>query len=555
MFPFQVLGRLCQEIVFPRAKMYELDEYDLKQQGEEIAKIESGECGHQVGSRAWLISGSKAEGFIIQNFWGQPLSDEDNMGIYGGGWCVGRRQYPRLNLSTEGTKPAYCRLQVLGDPDVLAEDMGQSRDCFGQMGAAAARRCLRRDAGSYWLSSEDMVRHIRVGGSARDASFHGPAQSYSNDSLDFIPAVVCSGPLDCMVAYGTRKRNGLWPKGKTLQRILSMPAVLAPTGHKMSSNRALEWRCSWSIPELLLADDMPRWVKQAYWTLKFTVKNRIKKLRQQRGLTETEGRSIVGSYHLKTTLMWQLERMDERYWAAQCPFTLFLAMLRSFKVNLQQEYLRGSRSYGPYMAHYFIPQCNLLEYVSRDDLKLALEVVDEILDNPLKAILMCPEFFPFVYGRETPRNEIAYTSFGLTPEKEDLEAESVAQRLLDSMVELEGAVQRSPSSFAVAKEKLDKQLRSLDEHRRMNGQSPVPLAKLSGWVCEYSDIPAPRVSPQQDPIVFINGLEDTIDWESIDSPVDRSSTVNRDSMGDRDSKVQEKGVIASVAGWIGNWFS
>ena len=117
---------------------------------------------------------------------------------------------------------------------------------------------------------------------------------------------------------------------------------------------------------------------------------------QCRGQNEAaDGRSKIGSYHLKSVFLHFLEKRPPSLITS--PFQLFLDLLTHLDVYLQVGKL----------PHYFLPQCDLLETVGNDERHLARRVIREILSNPLNALLTSPTRPQQIYGEEVSPDDLA----------------------------------------------------------------------------------------------------------------------------------------------------
>ena len=147
-------------------------------------------------------------------------------------------------------------------------------------------------------------------------------------------------------------------------------------GSKESQNPEKEARNSWSPGEILLISKLPQYIKKGLVAAKFTYKYRVK---INRGEQETDGgRSHVGTYHLKTTLLHHLEKTPPSKINSA-----FHVMMNVFH-DLCKYLKRGN------LPHYFLPECNLLATVGRDEQHLALQTIQDIVCDPISTILKCP---------------------------------------------------------------------------------------------------------------------------------------------------------------------
>ena len=298
----------------------------------------------------------------------------------------------RLVLQTDDCRPGQCRLEVVGDQDDLAARMGKTESygvLRGHIGKARASTCMEEQGGRTWLSSHATLRALVGLPEDEDGRVHGPAGMLGKDVIDVVPCIVGSQPLPDTNAFLDRVAVKSWPKQETQTRISKLPAILVSVGHFASPNAKIEWRHSWSLAEILMAKDMPCWVKQAFWAFKYTLKHALVQAHPQphRGCCylccrkETwspRGRRQLGSYHIKTVFLWELE--EPAAWYGDCPFRL---MMRLF-ARLQQ----CLNSHG--LPHYFTTDVDLFDGIEDQELELAKGCVDRIITDPIAAIICSP---------------------------------------------------------------------------------------------------------------------------------------------------------------------
>ena len=463
-----------------------------------------------------IVTGSRAEGFTLEDGWGIEKADVDSMYIYGGAWTVHvpcpstqTPVQPYLELDLTGCDPAYGRVRIVGKKDVLAERMsnnvgrgklryptvlfgavmlgvvfyfvfsnetvsastgitgliallsmpahirsGYYRREDGYRLLEVFRRNLPRvysvlmfwsipsdsiylcfwplppdspDSQQYYLSSEEIITALGDFGHAQNKE--GPSQTIAGD--DYVPGLLCNGRFKNMDDFLHRSR-GSWPKRDTLDKIACLWGLLVPTGKKGSDFRYYEWRYSYSLPEILIARDMPPWVKIAYRTVKYTLKSlKLKTIADQDDESELPnfnmktpllwasekiadhlfnsllhlpdelqyaavgGRSKISSYHIKTVLMWELEQNYGDH--NECPFELVQSILHRLYDCLNKGKLKN----------YFNCDCNLLEGVAPEEVALTKENIKKILKDPLKFILFCPLNPREVYGETNP-DDLSY---------------------------------------------------------------------------------------------------------------------------------------------------
>ena len=242
------------------------------------------------------------------------------------------------------------------------------------IGPREARQSFVERDGETFLSSSKVLNLLS---DRQQPQLHqGPSQQVRD--TDLVPALVCSAPFPCVTQYLTRQCHGEWPKPEALTEIAALPGIIVPTGRKGSEERDLEWRYSFSPQELRLAQDMPTWVKSGYRAFKYTLKAILRMSREPRSPTETDGRSTICSFHMKTILLWTLEQPF--VWQQECPFRVMILLLFTLDSFL---------GWGK-LPHHFNPDCDLLDTVSEHEVQFTRACIEGILRDPVAAIVSSP---------------------------------------------------------------------------------------------------------------------------------------------------------------------
>ena len=332
-----------------------------------------------------ITSGSRAEGLTLEDDWGYDPSDTDKMWLNGGplGVHVTGRQQARgescLDFRPEGCSPAYCKLQISN-----LHRLKESTTVLGERWFD--NTCVEESDGVTWLNTYNTVRCMKDSTNTRGDSVSGPTSQYRNS--DTVNTLVCSAaPPDLYHEFCSRTR-GPWPTEYMINYILRLPMLLVLVGHKLSAEFMLEARISWSHLEYKLIKELPESVRQGYIAYKYVMKRFLK---AHRGPNEADdGRSKIGSYHLKSVFLHFLEKRPLSLITS--PFTQFMDLL-----ILLDDYIQVGK-----LPHYFLPQCDLLETVGNDERQLAQQVIQEILSDPLNALLTSPTRPQEIYGKVNP---------------------------------------------------------------------------------------------------------------------------------------------------------
>ena len=301
-----------------------------------------------------------------------------------------------LELHNYDNPPGYCRVKVVGSAEsvfsrVKMALLDNSDELTTDRTAVTTFKdfFVADEEGHLWLSSLGIMQNCTA---KRLGNISGPAYKISLHNaeyeFDLVFALGCSRPLPFIQDFCKRQRPGRWPYQHTMKSMCNRIGVLVCVGHKGSPPvlQRTQFRFSFSIQEVLLAKDMPPWVKQGFIAFKYTVTAELKKVKQS---AVSEGRSYISSYHMKTVLLWMLER-NNHLWHAQCPFHIFLLLIRTFKSHLL--------STPPNIPNYFIPECNLLENTDETEIESALHALHQIETDSVSTILGSPQFPEIVFS-------------------------------------------------------------------------------------------------------------------------------------------------------------
>ena len=315
---------------------------------------------------------------------GHNPSDTDEMILNGGhlGVYVTGGQQARgkscMDFRPEGCSPAYCKLQI-SDLHGLKESTVYGVRWFEDP-------CVEESDGVTWLNTYNTVRCMKESIFTRGQPVSGPASQSGN--TDTVNTLVCSAAHPDLHHEFRSRTRGPWPTADVINYLLQLPMLLVLVGHKLSTEFRLEARISWSHLEYKLIKELPESVRQGYIAYKYVMKRFLK---AHRGQNEAaDGRSKVGSYHLKTVFLHFLEKRPPSHITS--PFELFLDLLTHL-----DDYIQVGK-----LPHYFLPQCDLLETVGNDERHLARQVIQEILPNPLNALVTSPTRPQEIYGEVSP---------------------------------------------------------------------------------------------------------------------------------------------------------
>ena len=403
-----VLQNLALEIAFPKIGISHVEAWLVRENEELIVRLENGWAYQKATFYGPFVSGSRPEGLAMDDHWGHNNADRDLMWLHGGPLGVhvagGQQQRGRscLDFCPEGCPPAYTKLQVTDLPTLrqkswIKEVHETGNQCWLNVFRALVDRPVPLSTGR-----------------------SGPAVQVDQD--DYVPTLVCNGPHpDIQHEFAKRPRQ--WPSATLIAFLLKLPMLLVLVGHKLSAEFPLQARVSWSHLELKLIQELAVNVRQGYIACKYVLKRFLK---ARRGQNEAgDGRSNVGSYHLKTAFLRYLENKHPLYMITMTPFEIFVDLLH----ELDEHFKVGK------LPHYFLAQCNLLETVEKGELCIARQVIEEILTDPLNALLTTPTDPIQIYGAVHPDSlVVAFRRFSSHPtcEQSQEELSGLLARVLET---------------------------------------------------------------------------------------------------------------------------
>ena len=105
-------------------------------------------------------------------------------------------------------------------------------------------------------------------------------------------------------------------------------------------------------------------------------------------LKEPEG---LASYHLKTILFWTCEKTYSSLWTMDTLGWGFLTLLDEIKGCLREGRI----------SNYFIPECNLIELVKKEDLSVWLGKLEAIRKDPIPFLIRFHDLHRHVFTLST----------------------------------------------------------------------------------------------------------------------------------------------------------
>ena len=449
------MGPFAVEAAFPLFAITPPERFFNATNEEALEKIVGGFHWQEQGPVSF-DAGSRAEGLAMEHQCGHGMADMDTMEVFSRAWdvclcqdkCNIFRGMCHLKLDESQSPLAYGRVKVVTGTDEYGVKGLLSRmeeDASERFGEGKLNRCIVEKGGHMWLSSRETVWALQSVGWNGMIDICGPAGRILDGYFDYIPALLCEGKHPALAAFLQRKR--LWPGYDTLYEMRSdIPILLVCTGPKNSPHRDLEFRLSWSLYEVIMAKNLPLWVRQAFVAFKYVMK---KEMTERRGSVErNDGRCMISSYHLKNVFFWTLEE-EPAALQSTSSFELFLLLLEKISGYLKSHVCR--------IPLYFLPDCNLLENIPVSELELAREALKKIKEDPILAILTSPVEPSETYGYVHVTKE--------TMSMEDLGGVAI-QVLLPSVQALQNI--KGNILFSEEYSHIDHLLALVDNHRHWN---------------------------------------------------------------------------------------
>ena len=373
------------EAAFPVGAICQLSDSIVKRNTKLISELG---CKKPYTCGGILVTGSRAEGLALEDTWGHPPADTDVMKLEGSEIIVhvpeGHRGIDSpscLTYRPERCPAGYTKLEV------------SNTDRLSRAGWRWWRgSCVYNDGSRRWLNTYTTMRRIMKEYGRNDVDskrvISGPAGQCR--ATDTVPTLVCNSPHPELEQEFCRRPRGQWPPTSLINLMRQLVILLVLVGHRYSSEFEfrLQARLSWSACELALIRELPGSVLQGFIACKYVLK---RFLANRRGRNEfIDGRSRVGSYHIKIVFIHFLEKNPESLTAS--PYRLFLDLL--FEINV---YLEMGK-----LPHYFQAKCDLLETVGEDERWHVRQAIRDILSDPVHALLTSPTDPQQIYGKVRP---------------------------------------------------------------------------------------------------------------------------------------------------------
>ena len=170
-----------------------------------------------------------------------------------------------------------------------------------------------------------------------------------------------------------------WPKKATQEEIREGGrCFLVATGHPSSEQRHLEWRMSFSDLERRLARSLNHLQRKIYMTVNVIQKCYLKQPK------------VLCTYHIKTTMFWELEESVESDWTEENILPRTLSVLDRLQRYMEQHNLPS----------YFMPDNNLISRADAEDVSQVLAALRQVRLRPLQHIYGIDERLLFRFSTQ-----------------------------------------------------------------------------------------------------------------------------------------------------------
>ncbi len=192
----------------------------------------------------------------------------------------------------------------------------------------------------------------------------GAITATSTNSVDNVYAIRCRKWPHIAEPFCCRHRPSGWPTQETREKIVNYGIHVVGVPYKKSLHPDIEWRLSYSGPEVYLASSLTLQQRQVYIILKYLSKAFLKH------------KPCFFSYLLKTTFFWTCEEIPQRYWTAANLSVCLLAIIDKLKHFLSEGHI----------PNYFIPQSNLIGHQPVDHIQTLFLAIHDMRSDPLQII-------------------------------------------------------------------------------------------------------------------------------------------------------------------------
>ena len=203
----------------------------------------------------------------------------------------------------------------------------------------------------------------------------GPALTTKREDVevDHVPTGCCPEWPSEAVEWITRPCLSGWPTRDMKQALASHGCHFVAKPHRLSMNEELEFRFSFVVTTKKIIEQITSAQRQCYIIFKTLVKYKL-------------GANIhFSTYCLKTIFLWNLEKIPRKQWEH-----LFSGLAGSF-TSMLNDLIHGLTEHN--IQQYYIPQSNLIDHVSKQDLRGNIKDLCELRKDPLATLLQYDDLY------------------------------------------------------------------------------------------------------------------------------------------------------------------
>ena len=164
-------------------------------------------------------------------------------------------------------------------------------------------------------------------------------------------------------------RGRSWPSLSLIKYIVKRGCHIVPKPcYGWKSNDLLDWRWSFSLAEMILANARTKEMDLSYLVLKSIFYRYLKPV-------EFNDNTLT-SYLIKTVMLWQCEENNETWWSERSKVNCISILLNKLKESFYNKQLR----------HYFIRSINLLDNVDDELILFGQAILESICAEPIICI-------------------------------------------------------------------------------------------------------------------------------------------------------------------------
>ena len=206
-------------------------------------------------------------------------------------------------------------------------------------------------------------------------------------SVDRVPAIVVADFPNIASEWVTRHRE--WPSLSVVKRISMSGCHIVPKPYcSEEENNFLDWRWSFSLAEIILANSRTTRMNISYLLLKSIFYRYLKPIEYDK--------KTLASYIIKTVMLWQCEENDETWWSNKSIVKCVSVLLNRLKLSFFKRYL----------PHYFIREINLFHDVSDELVLYGQAVLESLCADPIVCIEDVLEFYIPEYPFANNKNNV-----------------------------------------------------------------------------------------------------------------------------------------------------